>query len=197
MKRFAVGLLVFALVVGGIGAIVFFGVGYYLSPQNPLAKSDAIVAISGGETDARTREAVDLYKAGWAPYLVFSGAAADPSGPSNAKAMAVIAEDSGVPPSAILLDETSATTRENAANVAKLIDEQSLKSIILVTSPYHQRRAEIAFHRALGAGYPIVNHSSYDQRWRRSHWWASRYSIDITISELQKVGYELASGQSQ
>src|SRR6185503_9063893 len=123
--------------------------GYYLSPQSPLAKSDAIVAISGGDTEARTAEAVSLYKGGWAPHLIFSGAAADTSGPSNARAMATAAETAGVPKSAIQLDETSANTEQNATDVAAIIHNQGYHSIILVTSPYHQRRAYVVFRRAL------------------------------------------------
>lgn len=197
MKRFLLGVLVFALIIGVLASGFFFGVGYYLSPQSPLAKADAIVAISGGDTEARTTEAVTLYKDGWAPNLIFSGAAADTSGPSNARAMATAAEAAGVPKSAILLDETSANTEQNATDVAGIIHAQAYHSIILVTSPYHQRRAYIVFRRALGSNFTIINHSSIDQQWRRSHWWATAYSRSLTAGELQKVAYELANGHTQ
>jgi uncharacterized SAM-binding protein YcdF (DUF218 family) len=197
MKRFMTGLLITLILLGGLALVFFFGIGYYLSPQSTLSKADAIVAISGGETDARTQEAVNLYKDHWAPNIIFSGAAADTSGPSNAKAMATAAEAAGVPSSAILLDETSANTEQNASNVATIVNQSGFHSIILVTSPYHQRRAYLAFQHALGTGFTIINHSSYDQNWRRSHWWATQYSRDLTFAELQKVAYELTSGRSQ
>jgi uncharacterized SAM-binding protein YcdF (DUF218 family) len=197
MKRFVVGVGVTLFVLVVIAAVAFFGVGFYLSPQSTLTKTDAIVAISGGETQARTAEAVALYKAGWAPVLIFSGAAADPTGPSNARAMATTAEGDGVPASAVLLDETSVDTSQNATDVAAIVHQHNYHSIILVTSPYHQRRAEIAFHRALGSSFPIVNHSSYDQLWRRSDWWVTAYSRSLTYSELKKVAYELATGNDQ
>jgi len=196
MKRFLVVTTVTLVVLAGLAAICFFGIGFYLSPQSALQKSDAIVAISGGETAARTAEAIDLYKEGWAPVLIFSGAAADPSGPSNARAMATAAEAEGVPSTAILLDETSINTNENAINVAAIVHKNDYHSIILVTSPYHQRRAEIAFHGALGSNFKIINHSSYDSQWRRSDWWATPYSRNLTYSELQKVIYELVTGNS-
>jgi uncharacterized SAM-binding protein YcdF (DUF218 family) len=197
MKRFMVVLGVMVIILGGLAAAFFFGVGYYLSPQSTLTKADAIVAISGGETDTRTAEAVLLYQDGWAPTIIFSGAAADPNGPSNARAMATAAERAGVPASAILLDETAANTRQNAADVSSIVGQHNYHSIILVTSPYHQRRASIAFGRSLGPGTTIINHSSYDQNWRRSRWWATDYSRQLTLGELQKVAYELASGKSQ
>ena len=186
-----VGIIAAAIVA--LGVAIWFSVGLYLSPQSKLAHADAIVAISGGETGARTQEAVRLYNEGYAPLIIFSGAALDPNGPSNARAMANAAEQAGVPASAIRLDETSVNTRENAANVAKIITNEGAKSIILVTSPYHQRRALITFRRALGPDATIINHSSYDQNWRRSHWWATSYSRSLTFSELQKVIYELVS----
>jgi uncharacterized SAM-binding protein YcdF (DUF218 family) len=140
---------------------------------------------------------VSLYKAGYSANLIFSGAAADASGPSNAKAMASAAETAGVPKSAIHLDETAANTEQNAANVASIIHDQGYHSIILVTSPYHQRRADIVFRRTLGSSFVIINHSSVDQQWRRSHWWATAYSRELTAGELQKVVYELASSQTR
>lgn len=194
MKRFVVGLLVTAGVLVAVAVGIFFGVGYYLSPQSPLVKADAIVAISGGDTNARTTEAVQLYQDGWAPHLIFSGAALDPNSPSNAQAMAKAAEQAGVPASAITLDEAAQDTRGNAAGVADIVDRASYHTVILVTSPYHQRRASIVFHRALGSQVTIVNHSSVDQEWRRSHWWATATSRAVTSAELQKVLYELASG---
>lgn len=197
MKRFMVATGITLAVLGVLAVSIFFSIGFYLSPQSPLSKADAIVAISGGETDARTREAVNLYQAGWAPHLIFSGAAADSSGPSNARAMANAAVAAGVPSIAIQLDEASANTEQNAANVAAIIAQKHYHSIILVTSPYHQRRAYIVFRRALGKTFTIENHSSYDQQWRRSAWWATADSRALTVSELQKVAFELVSGPSQ
>src|SRR5690349_5846330 len=67
-------------------------------PTNGDCKAaDAIIAVSGGDTIARTSEAVALYEKGWAPLLIFSGAAADISGPSNALAMKRYAVENGVP----------------------------------------------------------------------------------------------------
>jgi uncharacterized SAM-binding protein YcdF (DUF218 family) len=196
MKRF---LIILATVVGVVAILVvvaFFSIGYYLSPQSPLSKSDAIVAISGGDTTARTDEAIQLYQDGWAKHIIFSGAAEDPNGPSNARAMATSAETAGVPLTAIELDETSTDTEQNAADVAKIVQQDGYHQIILVTSPYHQRRASIVFHRALGSSVVLLNHSSIDPAWRRSHWWATAYSTQLTLSELQKTLYELVHPSS-
>ncbi len=177
--------IVLLLVVG------FFGLGFYLSPQSRLSKSDAIIAISGGETDSRTLEAVKLYQEGWAPHIIFSGAALDPNSPSNARAMRQIALARKVPDNAITLDETSTNTDQNAAGVGTLVKKYNYHKVILVTSPYHQRRASIDFRAALGSGVSILNHSTTDQAWRRAHWWATDYSRMLTFSELQKTIYTM------
>jgi uncharacterized SAM-binding protein YcdF (DUF218 family) len=187
--------LITVVVLASITVILFLSLGVFLSPQDKLRKADAIVAISGGETQSRTAEAVKLYKEGYAPKLLFSGAASDPTGPSNAAAMRKIAIDSGVPASAIQIEESSKNTAENATSVAPILKREQAKSIILVTSPYHQRRASINFRRALGHEVAIINHSSPDHRWRRSHWWATDYSYHLTMSELQKTIYVLSTRQ--
>ena len=169
-------------------------VGFWLSPQDGLQKSDAIVAISGGDTTARVDEAVKLYRAGWAQHIIFSGAALDPTGPSNASAMRVAAVKQGVPDEAIWLDESAVNTVGNALGVKKLADQHHLSRIVLVTSPYHQRRASLTFADALGQNVQIINHSTTDQSWRRALWWDNPTSIALTWSELKKTLYVLIAG---
>lgn len=195
MKSFLLGLSIFAGLILLLGLIVFFGLGFYLSPQSKLAKADVIVAVSGGDTVARTEEATKLYKAGYAPRIIFAGAALDPESPSNAEAMARIATRAGVPADDIELEENSMDTRQNAAEVARIINQDQYKSVILVTSPYHQRRTYTLFRRALGEDFEIINHSSVDHDWRRSNWWATDYSRSLTISEAQKTAYELLNSK--
>lgn len=150
-------------------------------------KADAIVAVSGGDTTARVDEAVRLYKDGWASILIFSGAALDKSGPSNAKAMLAHAVQSGVPAEAIMVEETSETTSENATNTARLVRDKEVKRIILVTSAYHQRRASLEFQRAFGAGVTVVNRpAANDKQWSR-WWWLTPYGWWLGVSEVVKI----------
>ena len=187
MKRFLVGLIIFTLAIGGLVGLLFVGLPYYLAPQDKLVKADAIVAVSGGQTTTRTLGAIKLYDEGYAPLIIFSGAAQDPNSVSNAAAMRKIALNAGVPASAILVEEDSADTYENAQNSARIINDNSIKSILLVTSPYHQRRASIEFKRALGNGIKVINYSTSDENWRRSAWWKNSYALNLTLSEFQKI----------
>lgn len=174
------------LIAAGLIAI-----GVYISPKNSLKQSDLIVAVSGGDTQARTEEAIRLYEEGWAPELLFSGAALDPESESNAEAMRNLAIDSGVPPDAVLIEEESDNTRENAALSSRLITAIDSERIILVTSPYHQRRTFIEFRAQLDEDIEIINHPAPDHTWSRRFWWRSPFGWYTTVSEIPKIIYSL------
>lgn len=182
-----------------LGAVLVTGTSAYLGPDGlkgcenyPTDKSDcqavdAIVAISGGDTTARTARAIEMYKQDWAPLLVFSGAAADKSGPSNAEAMKRQALDAGVPEENILIDETSETTKQNAANTVNLFAEHKIGSVILVTSAYHQRRAGLEFGQRAGMDMKIVNHPvKTDKQWSE-WWWMTPHGWFLVVSEFAKI----------
>lgn len=202
MKKFLITLVVIIVILGGLAAAIFFGLGFYLSPQNDLGKADAIVVISGGQTTTRAQEGIKLYQAGLAPKVIFSGAAMD-DGPSNATAMRAQALEAGVPASAIEVDEDAQNTYQNAVNAKRLLEGDdaapavSRQQIILVTSPYHQRRATMTFGKILGGNYTVLNHSSVDNRWSKSHWYESGFSRDITLAELRKILYIMLTGNYQ
>ena len=67
------------------------------SNSSNCAAADAIVVVSGGDTNARVDAAIERYRNGWSPLLIFSGAAQDENGPSNAQAMKTRAVSQGVP----------------------------------------------------------------------------------------------------
>lgn len=177
-------------------SLVFFlplAISIYLSPQDTIAKADAIVVVSGGDTDARISEGVKLYMQEWAPKLIFSGAAAE-GDVSNALAMKRIAASAGVNPDDIIIEEDSKTTVENADFTADLIQNSGFKSIILVTSPYHQRRAYMLFRENLGEDFVIINHSAMDETWRKRNWWENANARFLTLGEIMKNFYQIVTG---
>ncbi len=177
---------------------------YYLSPDD-LAGCDArpstssseikakckpagaIVAVSGGDTSARAGEAIKLYKNGWAPMLIFSGAAQDKSGPSNASAMRSQAEADGVPAKNIAIDEYSNTTAQNAERTKTIFEKLGIKKIILVTSAYHQRRASLEFNKRAGDQVKVINHPvAHDKQWT-STWYLTPIGWWLSLGELVKI----------
>jgi uncharacterized SAM-binding protein YcdF (DUF218 family) len=129
--------------------------GLTLRTVGMSAQVDAIVVVSGGDTVTRTAEGIRLWKAGYAPTLALAGAAAD-QGVSNAAVMRQQAIAAGVPPSAILIEERSTNTRENAELLKPITDAAGIKRLMLVTSPYHTRRVKVTFEKAYGDGYRLI-----------------------------------------
>lgn len=192
-----------------VAAVGFVGVvlaGSFLSPNDlkdcdrapndtvrGCEKADAIVAISGGATSARTAEAVQLYKAGWADRFIVSGAARDTAGPSNAQVMKQEAIEMGVPAAHITIEEQSRTTRENAEQTRHQVGGENIRRLIVVTSPYHQRRATIEFERA-NPGVKIVSHPVQDDPDWPLLWWLTPSGWYLAVSEIVKIVVVLMGG---
>lgn len=191
--------IIIAAIVLAIAGLIF-SIGTYLHVDDlagcstepsveivACQRADAIVAISGGDTAARTKEAVDLYKNGWGKKLIFSGAAQDKTGPSNAEAMRRLALASGVHNGDIITEEYSATTKENAENTQNILEKNEITSVILVTSGYHQRRAGLEFD-SRSSGVSVRNHPvSEDNQWSSSWWWLTPTGWYLAISEVVKI----------
>ena len=187
MKRFLLYLL-------GIGAAVIAYVvlvSLYLPVHDPLKKADAIIVVSGGDTKGRTMHGVDLYQSEWAPKLIFSGAAADPKSNSNAKSMLAIAAARGVPAEAIEIDEFSRDTKENASSTKSIAG--NYKTIILVTSDYHQRRVHSEFKKEYGAHTEFINSPAKDKNWGRKSWFLTPYGWWISTTEPIKLLFSKVS----
>jgi uncharacterized SAM-binding protein YcdF (DUF218 family) len=175
-----------------------FGIGIYLQPNNlsgcngqisqvaPCQPVDAIIVVSGGDTNARTDKAIELYKDGWSNKLIFSGAAEDKLGPSNAAVMEKRAETAGIPKSMIYVDESSETTHQNAANVQTILTYHNIHSVILVTSGYHQRRANLEFSK-LVPNISIKNDPVANDRDWSIWWWTGPRGWTLAVTELFKI----------
>jgi uncharacterized SAM-binding protein YcdF (DUF218 family) len=194
MRTFLLGVLmgVGLSIAAALGTLI--AIGHVLAVEDPLARSDVIVAVSGDD-GPRTETAVALWKRGYAPVLLFSGAALDPDSVSSADLMKRDAIRLGVPAEAILVEPASATTEENARLVAQLLRARGLHSAIVVTSPYHQRRVSLFFSRAfLPVGLTLRNYPARDPQWDPDRWWMGEPSRTVTLVELAKLGAAVIGG---
>ena len=125
---------------------------------------DAIVVLGGGtrqqlsprpwhevgEAGDRVIYAARLYRAGVAPTILVSGAAGSLSNPgftAEADVMADMLVFFGVPREAILIEDRSRNTYENAVESARLLSDLGLDRIVLVTSAMHMPRAYGVFRK--------------------------------------------------
>mgnify|MGYP002882672538 CR=1 FL=1 len=91
----------------------------------------------------RVWHAARLYHANKAARIILSGGRNDweEVESSQAHTMAQFLDDLGVPRSAIVLEERSRSTRENALFCAELMREQGIERALLVTSALHMPRS--------------------------------------------------------
>ena len=190
MRRFLSGFL------AGIAATAVFlvAIGHVLDVEDPLRPADVIVALSGDTGSARTETAVALWRRAYAPLIIFAGASEDPNSVASGELMKREAMTLGVPESAILVEPSSNTTEENAREVAGLMKARGLKTAILVTSPYHQRRAANLFAAEFGpAQLTFTNFPARDPDWDPNSWWLHEPARTLTVVELAKLSVEVAS----
>lgn len=190
MKGLIIGIVTFVLVVIGLSVYLapndLAGCDTTPSEKKGCEAADAIVAVSGGDTTARTREAIKLYQNGWASKLIFSGAALDKSGPSNAAVMRNEAKSAGVPEEDIIIEEYGETTKENAEKIQDILTTHDISSVIVVTSAYHQRRAGLEFSK-ISEGVTVRNHPvAQDKQWS-SWWWATPLGWFLAVGEFVKI----------
>lgn len=98
----------------------------------------------------RVRKAVALWDAGVAPRIVFTGGLGD-FPPTEAAAAATLANELGVPRSAMVLEDRSTSTEENARNAREAFPEPGgVLRVLVVTDAYHVFRARRVFARYFG-----------------------------------------------
>lgn len=101
----------------------------------------------------------------------------------------------GVPAQAILVEECSLHTRENAEYTLALLKERKLRSIILVTSPFHQRRTALTFAKVLRPHeIEILNYYAETGEWHPATWFLSAEHRRLVSSELERIRQYRAKG---
>jgi len=123
---------------------------HYHQLQQPLTRADAILVLCSHDEAVAARGA-DVFLAGWAPLLIFSGGFGTITRhlwhEPEAKRFAAIAVGMGVPADRILIEHQSTNTGENVRFTRRLLDEMQLspERFILVQKPYMERRAYATF----------------------------------------------------
>ena len=99
-----------------------------------------------GSLRRRTERAIALWHDGVAPTLVLTGGLGR-FPPAEAVAAAELAQAHGIPATALVLEDRSTTTAENAAYAARLLEEPTRMSVLVVTDCFHAWRCTHLFRR--------------------------------------------------
>jgi uncharacterized SAM-binding protein YcdF (DUF218 family) len=115
-----------------------------------------------------------LYRAGRVRTIIISGGsgAVLTTHGTEAGGLRTLLRLAGVPSSAILLDERSRNTHENALFTKELLAKNpSIKSLVLVTSAFHERRALGCFAKVGLHPQPFpADFRSTDRSWTPDYW---------------------------
>ncbi len=119
--------------------------------------ADAIVVLGsrvypggrpGPSLTRRAAHAAALYAQGLAPLIICTGGQGDATVPSEASVACGLIAAAGVPPEALLLEDQSHSTEQNALYTAALLQPRSAVTVLVVSDSYHLYRAALLFRRA-------------------------------------------------
>jgi uncharacterized SAM-binding protein YcdF (DUF218 family) len=156
-------------------------------PPEEIPAGEVIVLLGGGtEPEAYPRSGVEingagdrviyaaqLFKEGKAPLILLSGGEItwmNDGSSTPAEDMAEILLTMGVPQSALIVEDRSRNTYENALYAKELLDEKGITSILLVTSAMHMPRSVSLFEAQgfevtpLPVDYSVVEDGSVENQ---------------------------------
>lgn len=148
MRRLITHAAAAGLWIGGLVGSV--AVTDYARPADAIVVFGAAVWADGRPSDAlrdRTHTALNLYRRGLAPTLVFSGGKSPTAPVSEPEAMQRMALDDGVPLDAIVLDETGVNTAATVAAAASMARARGWGRVLMVSHDYHLARIKLACAR--------------------------------------------------
>ena len=176
--------------------------GAFLVVEDPLVKADAIFVL-GGTRFERPLEAVDLYKEGWAPRILLFRMVQDWGEvellrrgfdfPLESDVQFDALRRMGIPADAIAVLGEKDNTKVEALEIHDQVVAHQWKTIIVVTSKQHTRRARLVVTRKLaGTGTQVIMRASRYDRTRPERWWRDRPTLRFTVFESQRLlGYWL------
>jgi len=155
-----------------------------------LKSSDAIVLLEGDGLN-RYQKAVELYTQGIASKIIFSGGITDyeyGSYPFSDVLPHIL--EAGVPQDAIIHEDKSLNTHEQAVEVVKIAIKNRWKRLALVASHEHQYRAYLTFLREVistNSGIILYNAPVRNLGWFKPTSWGIRFEcLEQEFERIEK-----------
>jgi uncharacterized SAM-binding protein YcdF (DUF218 family) len=165
----------------------------YLSEEDEPKSSDIII-VFGAKTPLRAEKAVQLYKEGLSKTILISGGNPyynlDKTKTSEAERYADIMQNLGVPADHILLEKQAITLPDNVWRSLNYFEENKImpKSIILVNSPYSQRRGWAIFRKHTPDSVRLYRvNSETGEIYKKENWYKQEDTIRTILNEFVKL----------
>lgn len=152
--------------------------GQWLVVETPIEKTDLVVALGGDRR--RQEEAVRLLHSGLARWIVFLGADVRPSDYHCLDVPAKQILDPAIP---------SYTTFDEAKTARTIAQAHEFKSVLIVTSLYHERRALWVFKRVFRGSDVGLRVTSSPENLPFQTWWKSYIGRKLVLFEYLGLAY--------
>ncbi|MBU0502242.1 MAG: YdcF family protein [bacterium] len=165
-----------------------------LVAEDPLGFTEMIVVLSGDSNGERVAEGVKLYKEGYAKKILMVGGSLAWK-LSSAEWMKKQALELGVPASVVFLEGKSKSTGENALFALPILKKHGVSSILLVTSPYHTKRAGRVFRKVLAPeGITVITRAARESIFKPLSWWQDHEMSQLVVNEYLASFYYFLKG---
>lgn len=162
----------------------------YMKMNHELKNSDCIIGLGTSDTNV-AKVAADLYLNKYANKIIFSGGLGKITyklwNETEAEKFAKLAIEKGVSSNDIYLEKESTNTGDNFRFSKKLIENEKLniKSCIVVSKPYDEKRAYAAFKKIMPE-YEVIMHSediSCEEYYKRNgnEW------VSVLVGDIQRM----------
>lgn len=179
MALFFRGLLSLLLVLAIVTAVLFVDFVYKtFSLRQRDIHTDAIVVLAGGR--GRVEEGVKLFRERKGDYLFLIGV-----DPVVKKAELFRDRPGEHLAGRVFLENVSTNTLENALYGRELLARRDIRSLRLITSRYHMKRAALIFREVLPKDVAIYPYP-VDSKNLKEEWWSHGGSFRLLFSEFYK-----------
>ena len=190
--------LALVLALAAVSAAAVSLAGRLLVVADPLPPSTDAIVVLAGSIPTRVLEAADLYRAGLAPRVVVTRERLARGEsvlrvrgvhiPESDELTIAALEQLGVPAHAIVrLRRRARSTESEARTVARYACSHRLRSLAIVTSRPHSRRARLIYRRALADAVAVaVRPSRYDV-FAAARWWHIPRDAKIVLYEYERL----------
>ncbi len=172
----------------------------YMLMHQKLEKADVIFVLGSNDIDVADR-AAEIYKEGYAPVVVCSGANGRGSKftEPEAKVFSERMISSGVPREKIILEQTSMNTGENVVYTKKLLEEMGIvvNKVIAVQKPYMERRTYATIKKqwpeidCIVTSQQVSYENYCNQPEAKDKFLHSIVGDLVRIKEYSKLGYQI------
>ncbi|MHB8807044.1 MAG: YdcF family protein [Anaerolineaceae bacterium] len=194
-KKSTVQKFIILLVILFFCLFLFRAMGSFLVVSSELEYANAIVVLSGGD-ESRMQEALELYNQNYSNLIILTetGDVVEGYDYLHSFDMRIELLNNGVPSGNILMtDQVATSTEEEAEAVKRLLTNRQLISCIVVTDPYHTRRAYTIFKDTFAdTGIKVMIHPTSPHWFNANTWFLKIKGWHFVVLEYIKyLSYKL------